>query len=111
MLNENLLTTHVLHVDRFGNIILDAPNKPWMEEVRSWPLVAVARPKHRLVKVVRTYADIPGNDVGLLEGSHGLLELALEQDSAAKLLHVVPGATVVLSLTRRPAVHLSSMPE
>ena len=102
MENENLLVTHALHVDRFGNIILDAPNEPWMEQIRSWPLVAVARPKHCMVKVVRTYSEISGSGVGILEGSHGMLELALDRGSAAKLLDVVPGDTVEISLTRNP---------
>ncbi len=102
MKGENLLTAHALHVDRFGNIILDIPNEPWMEQIRTWPLAAVARPRHCTVTVVRTYSEIPESGVGILEGSHGLLELALDRGSAAKRLHVATGDTVDISFIRNP---------
>lgn len=89
------ITAHVLHVDRFGNVVLNLqPGELFARLIGSGQHTGVpARPR-----AVRTYADLRDREVGMLEGSQGLLELAVNQGSAAKLMGCQVGHTVSLIL-------------
>ncbi len=91
------LAVPVLHVDRFGNVILGTrPGElrahlgdgPWqvLEPVRLGP-----------VRAVRTYAEIPAGAVALLDGSSGWVELAMNRGSAAARLGVSAGQRILMS--------------
>jgi S-adenosyl-L-methionine hydrolase (adenosine-forming) len=89
------VTAGVLSVDRFGNAITSCDiagygriaGAPALIAPRAVPLVAVA-----------AYAAIPPGAVGLLAGSQGYLELAAPCASAATLLGLSPGDTLILDL-------------
>lgn len=68
----------VLHVDRFGNVVTNVPARSLPEGTR-----LVAGDAEYAVWV-RTYAEAPADEVVLLEGSSGLLELAVHRGSAAE---------------------------
>ncbi|WP_272699230.1 SAM hydrolase/SAM-dependent halogenase family protein [Desulfovibrio sp. Fe33] len=85
--------THVLHIDRFGNCVLNleaggmgTPEGLRMESPAGGPLAYAAR-----------YADMPEGEPGLLEGSQGFLELAVNQRSAAKRFGLSMGDPVELA--------------
>lgn len=86
------ISCRVLHVDRFGNCLLNLPIHPL---AKHWRLVS-----GHVVDVVGTYADIPPGQAGLIAGSQGVMELAMNQASCAQRLGLVPGDTVALE--RRP---------
>lgn len=91
------ISAHVLHVDRFGNVILNLRPGPLYEELAdSESEPGTGRP--RTPRVVRTYADLKGHEVGLLAGSQGFLELAVNQGSAARSLGCGVGQTVMFSI-------------
>jgi S-adenosylmethionine hydrolase len=78
------LEVRVLHVDRYGNCLLSVraglkPPRPVSGLRMSWG-------QRRPVLQARTYADLPAGAVGLLPGSQGFLELAVNQASAAEAL-------------------------
>ena len=68
----------VLHVDRFGNVVTNVPAGPLPDGTR------VVAGDAAYDVWVRTYADAPEDEVVLLEGSSGLLELAVHRGSAAE---------------------------
>ncbi len=88
------ITGHVLHVDRFGNCLLNLPESLWPEG--GMERVELLAPLLQPLVPARTYGDIPEGGVGMLIGSQGYLELAVNQGSAAAVLGLAPGMRVVL---------------
>jgi len=87
----------VLHVDRFGNCLLNLLIDPWLARIEAWPSISLKHPKARPVILAKTYAGLPKNTLGLLAGSQGVLELCLDQASAAKDLGLGIGHAVRLA--------------
>lgn len=87
-------TGEIVHVDRFGNLITNLPanripaNAPFVCRVAS----------HELRLAAVSYSAIPPGQPALVAGSNGFLEIAANQDSAARLLGLGVGARVELSL-------------
>ncbi|MGE4291705.1 MAG: S-adenosyl-l-methionine hydroxide adenosyltransferase family protein [Desulfovibrio sp.] len=89
------IIAHVLHVDRFDNVVLNLQSGTFFTGL-------IGSGQHRGVpaypRAVRTYSELDEHEVGILEGSQGLLELAVNQGSAAKLMGCQVGHTVTLTL-------------
>ncbi|MGE4297475.1 MAG: S-adenosyl-l-methionine hydroxide adenosyltransferase family protein [Desulfovibrionaceae bacterium] len=90
----------VLHVDRFGNTVLNLAVEPYLDQMRQWAgkkgELALEAGSRCVVRLATTYEDIPMGEVGLLAGSQGFLELAMRMDSAAALLQLDEGDAVAL---------------
>lgn len=86
----------VIHVDRFGNLItsIGAEVVEQLEHAGGVASVQVAR--HQL-PLVRTYGDLGAGGAGALVGSHGRLEVAVREGSAAERLGAGRGSAVRLS--------------
>lgn len=77
----------VVAIDRFGNVITDL-------DPRALPHAGALRiGPHLITSFVRTYGDA-GDEPFVLTGSHGCLEIAVKNGSAAKVLGVRRGAPV-----------------
>jgi S-adenosylmethionine hydrolase len=78
------LEVHVLHVDRYGNCLLSVRK----DYALPAPVTQVRLPwgQRRAVAQVRIYSELPPDTVGLLAGSQGFLELAVNQSSGAEAL-------------------------
>ncbi|WP_027720706.1 SAM hydrolase/SAM-dependent halogenase family protein [Maridesulfovibrio zosterae] len=83
----------VLHKDRFGNLILNIPDKQIMPE-----RMCISREKCNVccVKRVSCYTELEDMSIGLLAGSQGFYELALKRGSASEMLGVEPEDTLIL---------------
>ncbi|SDB35924.1 hypothetical protein SAMN05660653_01689 [Desulfonatronum thiosulfatophilum] len=88
------IRAHVLHVDRFGNCLLNLSLEKWPMEVLAH--AELIRPLLQPLALVRTYADIGPGSFGMLAGSQGYWELAVNQGNAAQLLGLRPGIRIVL---------------
>ncbi|MFG0328653.1 MAG: S-adenosyl-l-methionine hydroxide adenosyltransferase family protein [Phycisphaerales bacterium] len=94
----NRIESHVLHVDRFGNLITDLR----VEEFDSWRRragvhrVRVSAAGHSLGAVQRTFADAPPGDPLAYFGSGGRLELAVSAGSAHEFLELDVGDSVLV---------------
>jgi S-adenosyl-L-methionine hydrolase (adenosine-forming) len=101
------ITAHVLHVDRFGNSLLNLPELLWPEA--GLERVELLAPLPQPLIPVRTYAEIPAGGVGVLVGSQGYWELAVNQGSAALVLGLAPGKRIVLECSgvAFPLPHIS----
>jgi len=85
--NEKLIG-EILYIDDFGNIITNISQK----EIRQTKTVNVKLHKVSLnVAFGKTYAQTKSREAIALIGSHGFLEVALNQASAAKKFHAMAG--------------------
>ena len=90
---DGIVRGHVLHVDRFGNLITDI--RP--EVLANTECAQVEIGSHLIKGIDRTYAvAAPGALVALI-GSAGHLEIAVREGDAAALLGVAVGAEVVVT--------------
>jgi S-adenosylmethionine hydrolase len=93
----------VIRVDRFGNLItsIDANTVERLSRAGGPVTVRVAG---RRMPLVRTYGDLAAGRAGALVGSHGRLEVAVREGSAAARLRAGRGATVRLSRSTRTSM-------
>jgi len=88
---DGTLVGHVIHIDRFGNLITDVKG-------RSLHLGSIIEVKGREIQgVSRTYADVEEGELLALIGSSGRLELSVREGSAAQKLQAKVGDEVVVS--------------
>lgn len=92
------LETHVVHVDRFGNLVTDlteAELLAWKRE-RAAEQVVIRVGGERIREVRRTYAGAERGQLLALVGSTGRLEIAVNMGSAADRLGVGRGAIIIV---------------
>jgi S-adenosylmethionine hydrolase len=119
---DGALVGHVIHLDRFGNLITSIGRLLWVGDgltlQPAFPTVgdenagrralsfaaAAARVYvggRRIESIRPTYGDAPGGELLVLVGSVGHLEIAVAGGSAAQALGVGVGAEVILEVNGR----------
>ena len=99
---NNLLLGEALHVDGFGNIITNINEKEVAQShVKGALTVELASYKLKL-KLGKAYGEAEPQEPLALIGSHGFLEIALNQGSAAAKFETKPGDKIKLVLQGRP---------
>lgn len=78
---NRLITGHVIHVDRFGNLVSDIPGA-WVSEGR-WQCVIAGG---RSFGVHAAYTDVPTGEPVALVGSSGTVEVAVRDGRASQQL-------------------------
>jgi len=89
----------VVHIDGFGNVVTNLHSRDLGKTVMRYGSLFKLKYKGKSVglKLCRTYSDVHvGALLGLI-GSHGFLEIAVNQGSAAKRLEVTQGSKLKLS--------------
>lgn len=81
----------VVHIDHFGNVITNLP----VDEFAKMRFLLRIGPAE-IVERAANYAAIAPGALAIVEASHGCLEIAAAQASAASKLKVAPGAPVEL---------------
>jgi len=94
---EGAAEAEVLHVDRFGNAILniDASGMPPTLKPGREVRLGVRGEDHR-AKYVKAYGDAANGDLLVTIGGTGLLEIAVNRGSAASMLGLRPGDRVTV---------------
>jgi S-adenosylmethionine hydrolase len=89
----------VVHIDRFGNVVTNLHSKDLGKTVMRYGASFKLKHEGKLVglKLCRTYSDVEVGTLLALIGSHGFLEIAVNQGSAAKRLEVAQGSKLKLS--------------
>ncbi|WP_232840868.1 SAM hydrolase/SAM-dependent halogenase family protein [Methanothrix thermoacetophila] len=82
----NGVETTVIHIDNFGNVVLNMKSVPDSD----------MRLMGRRLKRVRTYGEAGWNESLITLGSHGFAEIAVNGGSAAKLFGLSTGDKIVL---------------
>jgi S-adenosylmethionine hydrolase len=83
----------VLHIDTFGNVVTNLTRTQFPKlHLKLGKNARMAIGKKRLaVRLVRTYSDLKMDELGILIGSHGFVEVACRETSAAKRLRTRTG--------------------
>lgn len=107
------IVARVLHADRFGNLVLNLAVDAWAERLPVGVRLSVQAGAGRAVgfgmggpsrlraRRVTHYAELAPGELGLLAGSQGYLELALNQASAREALALGPESHVVLKMMEK----------
>jgi len=95
--SEKGMVCSVLYVDGFGNVITnvrqsDVPT--WLLSTRA--LLVQVKGKSKRARFGRTYSDVKLNQLLVLLGSQGYIEVAAREHSAGDLLRVSPRDTLVI---------------
>jgi len=93
-----MIFTQVVHIDRFGNVILNLPSdSEFASKLQEGNLVKISIGHESYsAPLVKTYDEVEKGRLLLLYGGSGLLEIAMNQGSAAADLKVQPGTSVFL---------------
>src|SRR5438034_714462 len=89
---KNLINCRLLYVDSFANVVTNI-STPNVEQFgfrhgASFKISAGRGEGQREGLVTKSYFDIPSDQLGILLGSQGYLELAMREASAAERLRV-----------------------
>ena len=84
-------TARILHIDRFGNLITNIPERYYVHCT-----IEVGRTK--ISTRIRNYAEAPKNQSCIIVGSNGLIEIVLKEGSAAGMLGANMGTPITVSL-------------
>jgi len=97
-LTGGTISVEVMHIDRYGNVILNLRNDGELAaKLKEGNLVKISVGKESYSgPLLKTYGDIAKGRLILLYSSSGLLEIAKNQGSAAKELNVQPGTVIFL---------------
>jgi S-adenosylmethionine hydrolase len=98
VVNEAGLEVHVVHVDRFGNLVTDLSEQDfitWQRETAS-DRVVIRVGDSVIEEVCLAYAGRQPSELLALFGSTGRLEIAVNMGSAAQVLNVGRGAVVMV---------------
>jgi S-adenosylmethionine hydrolase len=100
--NGNTLIATVLHTDKFGNLItnISRQDMPTLEK-HSLHFVIQLGDK-TISQLRRSYADADPGEIFSIWGSSGLLEISMNQASAAEMLNVEEGQEFVIVLQLSP---------
>jgi S-adenosylmethionine hydrolase len=98
-LREGVLAGEVLHVDNFGNIITNVRSRE-VARIRGAGVVNVELHNQKLkLRFCMAYGEAKSQEPLALIGSHGYLEIALNQGNAAEKFKASPGDKIKISLT------------
>jgi len=90
---DNQIKGHVLHVDRFGNIITNiTANELKRAGVESGARVRIG--KHEAARLLTNFAEANKDELFAYLGSAGFLELAVPRQSAARMVEARRGMEV-----------------
>ncbi len=93
-----IISVEVLNVDHYGNVILNLPNGgDAASRLHFGNLIKITIGRENFSgPLVRTYAEGDKGRLILLYGANGLLEISMNQGSAAQKLKVAPGTVLLL---------------
>lgn len=89
----------VLHVDRFGNVVLDVRESALRPHLEAGGTVTVGEGSGEVRRLCRTYAEAPADEPVLIVGSAGYLEISIDRGRAADRLGLAAGARVAVRLS------------
>jgi S-adenosylmethionine hydrolase len=97
---KGIAVGEVLHVDDFGNVITNVSSRDITHlDAVGW--IAAELPNGKLkLRFVNTYAEAKPNEALALIGSHGYVELAVNQGNASETLKIKAGDKVKLALAK-----------
>jgi len=96
-ISDKNLTAVILHVDRFGNCVTNLPADIWQNLLDQRENLCLASPASCRLVPASVYAKLPDALPGLIPGSQGYIEIAINQKSAAKTLDLDIGVEITIT--------------
>ncbi|HET9532947.1 MAG TPA: SAM-dependent chlorinase/fluorinase [Blastocatellia bacterium] len=100
VISDNQVKGHIIHIDRFGNIITNITNAEISEE-RASSGARVRVGKHEAARVLTHFAEANKDELFAYFGSAGFLELAVPRQQAARIVEARRGMDVEVVLAPR----------
>lgn len=94
-LQKDFIRAKVIFIDDFGNIVSNIPEDQFLKSVKHGSVLSIAG---RQMPFLRTYGDVSKGQMLSLIGSHGFFEIAVNQGSASKLLHLNNGNELMIGI-------------
>ncbi|MCF8335759.1 MAG: SAM-dependent chlorinase/fluorinase [Bacteroidales bacterium] len=94
---DDEITGHVIHIDRFGNLITDIEQRKVDNLSISYDMLAVHLSRETICGIRKSYAEVTEGKVLGVFGSKGLLEISVNKGNAAELLDMEKGDQVMVS--------------
>jgi S-adenosyl-L-methionine hydrolase (adenosine-forming) len=82
---SDLLHSHILHIDQFGNVITNLTAQDFDQISKSVQAISVGR--NLVSRWIRFYDEAPENTPSLIVGSNGLVEISIKRGNAAHMLN------------------------
>ncbi|WMW21536.1 S-adenosyl-l-methionine hydroxide adenosyltransferase family protein [Methanolobus mangrovi] len=95
VIEKDFIEAKVIYVDKFGNIVTNIPQEQIVKDVLKGTVLSIAG---RQMPFLRTYGEVPKGRMLSLIGSHGFFEIAVNQGSASKLLHLNNGNEIRIGI-------------
>lgn len=90
-ITRNEITGHIIHIDRFGNLITDIEQRMVSQFSDSWDDLAIHLSQKSLFGIRKSYTEAGEGDALAIFGSKGLLEISVNKGSAEKVLDMKKG--------------------
>lgn len=89
----------IVHIDQFGNCFLNLDIRKWASHINRAVSIGIPGLRKEVpLKTVSAYADLQGTDIGILESSQGVFEIAVNQDSCSRRFDLETGQQVGIVL-------------
>jgi len=96
VMQDDRIAAKVIYIDDFGNVIT---NVPYSLISRKIPFKAVLQIAGHSIPFLQTYGQVPVGGMLSVIGSHGFLEIAVNQGSAAEMLGMHNGDIITIEIT------------
>ena len=93
----NEITGHIIHIDRFGNLITDIEQRMVDKLSVSYDSPAIHLSRETLSGIRKSYNEVREGKVLAIFGSKGLLEISVNKGSAANVLNMDKGDPVKIT--------------
>ncbi|HEV2317431.1 MAG TPA: SAM-dependent chlorinase/fluorinase [Thermoplasmata archaeon] len=103
----NRAVGELVHIDRFGNLISNVPTA-WIPPRTRTAQLTLSRRAPRTLPLVRTYSELPFEELGVLGSSFGLVEVAQREGSAADRIGAAVGERLELRWSSEAAARTGS---
>jgi S-adenosylmethionine hydrolase len=94
-IEKQFIEATVVYVDDFGNIITNIPGEKILDEIEIGTVLSVSG---RQMPFLNTYSGVSKWGLVALIGSHGFFEIAVNQSSASRLLHMTNGNSIRIGI-------------
>lgn len=91
-ISENEIEAEIIHIDRFGNLITNLKREDLTEEF------VVKIGEHKIEKLQNYFSEAEKNEIFMIFGSAGFLEIAANQNSARKILNAKVGDKILVKI-------------
>jgi S-adenosylmethionine hydrolase len=96
VIQNGRIAAKVIYIDDFGNVITNIPHSLMSQRI---PSRAVLQISGHSIPFLQTYGQVPVGGMLSVIGSHGFLEIAVNQGSAAEMLGLHNGDRITIEIT------------